>query len=189
MTTDSERSRRQFLFTATAAGGGLLAAGIGGTVYADEPAKPKSGTQAAEDISPPEDLMREHGVLNRILLIYDEWLRQRRMRWKPRNRPACRRGKDHPHVHRGLSRKAGRRSSVSTLREGGQARRTGENVAGATSGGPPIDRANHPDGDPSGDGSHGRTREGLIRSLRHFIACIARTRPGRIRCSFPRFAA
>ncbi|MGB7621122.1 MAG: hemerythrin domain-containing protein [Terriglobia bacterium] len=25
-----------------------------------------------EDIAPPEDLMREHGVLNRVLLIYDE---------------------------------------------------------------------------------------------------------------------
>jgi hemerythrin-like domain-containing protein len=29
----------------------------------------------AEKISPAEDLMREHGVLNRILLIYDEHLR------------------------------------------------------------------------------------------------------------------
>ena len=27
--------------------------------------------EAAEDISPAEDLMREHGILNRILLIYD----------------------------------------------------------------------------------------------------------------------
>jgi hemerythrin-like domain-containing protein len=27
---------------------------------------------ALEDIAPPEDLMREHGVLNRVLLIYDE---------------------------------------------------------------------------------------------------------------------
>lgn len=30
----------------------------------------------AEEISPPEDLMREHGVLNRILLIYEEELRR-----------------------------------------------------------------------------------------------------------------
>jgi hemerythrin-like domain-containing protein len=28
------------------------------------------------DISPPEDLMREHGVLNRILLVYEEGLRR-----------------------------------------------------------------------------------------------------------------
>lgn len=24
-----------------------------------------------EDVSPPEDLMREHGILNRVLLVYD----------------------------------------------------------------------------------------------------------------------
>ena len=74
MTTDSEHSRRQFLLTATAAGSGLLAAGIGGCAKADEPAAPAKGpAQAAEDIFPPEDLMREHGVLRRILLIYDKW--------------------------------------------------------------------------------------------------------------------
>jgi hemerythrin-like domain-containing protein len=27
-----------------------------------------------EDITPPEDLMREHGVLNRVLLVYDRFL-------------------------------------------------------------------------------------------------------------------
>ena len=31
---------------------------------------------AEEDVAPPEDLMREHGVLNRILLIYDEAVRR-----------------------------------------------------------------------------------------------------------------
>ena len=77
MTTDSERSRRQFLLTATATGTGLLAAGMAGTTLAgDGSAQPKSGVQTAEDISPPEDLMREHGVLNRILLIYDECLQR-----------------------------------------------------------------------------------------------------------------
>jgi hemerythrin-like domain-containing protein len=29
-----------------------------------------------EEIAPPEDLMREHGVLNRVLLIYDETMRR-----------------------------------------------------------------------------------------------------------------
>src|SRR5881392_81131 len=33
---------------------------------------------AEEEISAPEDLMREHGVLNRILLIYEEGLRRLR---------------------------------------------------------------------------------------------------------------
>ena len=30
----------------------------------------------AEEVSPPEDLMREHGVLKRILLIYGEAIRR-----------------------------------------------------------------------------------------------------------------
>ncbi len=34
--------------------------------------------KAAAEVSPPEDLMREHGVLSRILLIYEEILR----RWR-----------------------------------------------------------------------------------------------------------
>ena len=34
---------------------------------------------AGEDISAPEDLMREHGVLNRILLVYEEGLRRLRV--------------------------------------------------------------------------------------------------------------
>jgi hemerythrin-like domain-containing protein len=29
---------------------------------------------AEEEISPPEDLMREHGILNRVLLVYDHFL-------------------------------------------------------------------------------------------------------------------
>ena len=71
MATTSERSRRQFLLTGTAVGSGLVIAGL---AKADGPVK--SGAQMAEDIAPPEDLMREHGVLNRILLIYDECLRR-----------------------------------------------------------------------------------------------------------------
>jgi hemerythrin-like domain-containing protein len=34
--------------------------------------------QPSEDVSAPEDLMREHGVLNRVLLIYEEGLRRLR---------------------------------------------------------------------------------------------------------------
>jgi len=42
------------------------------------PAKPapKKKEEAQEDVSTNEDLMREHGVLNRIMLIYDETLRR-----------------------------------------------------------------------------------------------------------------
>lgn len=40
------------------------------------PAKAAPKKEAAEDVSTNEDLMREHGVLNRILLIYDEAIRR-----------------------------------------------------------------------------------------------------------------
>jgi len=67
-------NRRQFLGGA-AAGGGLLltacASGPTGTASKDEAAaKDESGEE--EEVSPAEDLMREHGVLKRVLLIYRE---------------------------------------------------------------------------------------------------------------------
>ena len=37
--------------------------------------KPAKG-QEAEDVAPPEDLMREHGVLKRVLLVYREVIRR-----------------------------------------------------------------------------------------------------------------
>jgi hemerythrin-like domain-containing protein len=41
------------------------------------PEKPKAaGEESQEDVSPAEDLMREHGVLKRILLVYEEALRR-----------------------------------------------------------------------------------------------------------------
>jgi hemerythrin-like domain-containing protein len=68
--------RRQFLTQ----GGVILAVGATGhLLLADEtPAKPedKKDEKPAEEVSPPEDLMREHGVLKRILLIYGEALRR-----------------------------------------------------------------------------------------------------------------
>ncbi len=62
------QTRRQFLWAGTAAAGGLLAAGV---VRADEPAENRAAN-TAEDVSPAEDLMREHGVLRRLLLVYEE---------------------------------------------------------------------------------------------------------------------
>jgi hemerythrin-like domain-containing protein len=72
MVTQLGQSRRQFLLAGTATGTGLVTAAFGGAINAGEATVP----QAVEDISPPEDLMREHGVLNRILLVYDECLRR-----------------------------------------------------------------------------------------------------------------
>lgn len=65
--------RRQFLWTAALGVAGLpplLTAARGDDKDKKDPPD--------EDISPPEDLMREHGVLNRVLLVYEEGLRRLR---------------------------------------------------------------------------------------------------------------
>lgn len=67
------RSRRDLLNAAVVTGTGLLVAGIGGVAIAQEQKK-EEGTE--EQISPSEDLMREHGVLKRILLVYGEAIRR-----------------------------------------------------------------------------------------------------------------
>jgi hemerythrin-like domain-containing protein len=61
MTTESPRTgRRAFLASAAL----LLPATAWGA--------PKKEDKKEEDVTPLEDLMREHGLLNRVLLIYDE---------------------------------------------------------------------------------------------------------------------
>jgi hemerythrin-like domain-containing protein len=57
--------RREFLI----AGAVMGMAGVAGGAEMPKP---------EEDVSAVEDLMREHGVLRRILLIYEEWLRRYR---------------------------------------------------------------------------------------------------------------
>ncbi len=68
-----ESDRRKFLLSAGAVGVGSMGALLPGVVLADDK---KEGTETP--VSAPEDLMREHGVLNRILLIYEEGLRRLR---------------------------------------------------------------------------------------------------------------
>jgi hemerythrin-like domain-containing protein len=68
--------RRQFL-AAAALGLGTLGLGAGLALGDDKPKGDKEG-QNEEDVGAAEDLMREHGVLNRILLIYEEGLRRLR---------------------------------------------------------------------------------------------------------------
>ena len=68
MQSDSIPSRRTFL---AKSGIALAACTTGGLLRA----KGKQD-KPAEEISPPEDLMREHGVLKRILLVYGEALRR-----------------------------------------------------------------------------------------------------------------
>jgi hemerythrin-like domain-containing protein len=71
----SGNERRRFL-RAVASGATLVAAGCatprGGTRDPPEP----GAAEAGGEISPGEDLMREHGVLARILLVYEEYARR-----------------------------------------------------------------------------------------------------------------
>jgi hemerythrin-like domain-containing protein len=79
MSWNQASTRREFVRGAALAGGLVLGGLAGGTRAADPPATGKKADapgQAEEDVSPPEDLMREHGVLNRILLVYEEFLRR-----------------------------------------------------------------------------------------------------------------
>lgn len=65
----NQSSRRRFI----KAGGIFIAAsGMGAAVKAFA----KEEEKESEEISPPEDLMREHGALKRILLIYGEAIRR-----------------------------------------------------------------------------------------------------------------
>jgi hemerythrin-like domain-containing protein len=58
-------NRRDILRTVRCAGTGLLLASFAAGAPEEE-----------EEVAPGEDLMREHGVLNRLLLIYEEGLRR-----------------------------------------------------------------------------------------------------------------
>jgi hemerythrin-like domain-containing protein len=67
--------RRQFLATSVFLG---VTGIIPSTNQVRGNDKTKEGKSDAEDVTATEDLMREHGVLNRILLIYEEGLRRLR---------------------------------------------------------------------------------------------------------------
>jgi len=78
------KSHRRDFLTASALIGASTFGGAMATC-AEPPEKPPAAadeaakkSQAEADVSAPEDLMREHGVLNRILLIYDEGVRRLR---------------------------------------------------------------------------------------------------------------
>jgi len=65
--------RRRFLVVS---GAWIAASGVLPTV-ADEHTEGSRAGEGEEGVAPPEDLMREHGVLRRVLLIYDEILCRR----------------------------------------------------------------------------------------------------------------
>src|ERR1041385_1099131 len=67
-----DETRRTFCL---GAGAGLLLLGCSRAGGGTSKRQSKSN-ESEEDVSPPEDLMREHGALNRILLIYEEATRR-----------------------------------------------------------------------------------------------------------------
>ena len=79
MTSKSSGDRREFLLHSAALAAGLaVPAGAFArpplAIAKDAEQKAEKGNPA-EEVTPTEDLMREHGLLNRILLIYDHHLR------------------------------------------------------------------------------------------------------------------
>jgi len=73
MNNTDRKSRREFLRMSAGLGAGVLLAGCtGGSVGTGGAGAP----QQEADILPVEDLMREHGLLVRIALIYEECLRR-----------------------------------------------------------------------------------------------------------------
>jgi hemerythrin-like domain-containing protein len=69
-------SRRDLLAVTSVAGAGLLAAALGGCASEQQRAGQKDQRDEEEEVSPAEDLMREHGVLKRVLLVYGESVRR-----------------------------------------------------------------------------------------------------------------
>ena len=69
--SDASSTRRGFVHVAAVTATGLLVAG-----FSDAQARAAVKEKEEEDVSPAEDLMREHGVLKRILLVYGEAIRR-----------------------------------------------------------------------------------------------------------------
>ena len=65
--------RRKFL-KAIASGTALALTGVNQAVYGSP--ESVSAGHGEEEVSPAEDLMREHGVLKRVMLVYEETLRR-----------------------------------------------------------------------------------------------------------------
>lgn len=74
---DPHSTRRNFLQRSSLAGAGILLPALAVAQEKSDTDKSKGiqEEKEGEEISPAEDLMREHGLLNRLLLIYDDHLR------------------------------------------------------------------------------------------------------------------
>ncbi len=77
----SENLRRTFLWQSAAVAGGLLLPAATLTIAQEKPKKQEDELE----VTPNEDLMREHGLLRRVLLIYDESIH--RLQTKAKGKP------------------------------------------------------------------------------------------------------
>jgi hemerythrin-like domain-containing protein len=75
-------SRRNFLVGSSVIATSTLSTPFAALAAQTSPKATGKKEQPAEDVSTNEDLMREHGVLNRVLLIYDEAMRRIQAREK-----------------------------------------------------------------------------------------------------------
>lgn len=66
-----DERRREFLLAMSTAAAGAALAGCGAEAASREPGRARGGGDEAE-VTPGEDLMQEHGLLERILLVYGE---------------------------------------------------------------------------------------------------------------------
>lgn len=76
--SEQGRSRRTLLLAATGLGAGWVLTGCA-TNDGRDTSPPKEAGHAGkeeEEVSPVEDLMREHGVLRRVMLVYEECIRR-----------------------------------------------------------------------------------------------------------------
>jgi hemerythrin-like domain-containing protein len=69
-------SRRTFILGTSAAATSTLITPLSAFAQKAKKKAPAKKAEEEEDVSTNEDLMREHGVLNRVLLIYDETMRR-----------------------------------------------------------------------------------------------------------------
>lgn len=73
---DEGTTRRNFIGAAAGVMAGIVAVTATGDWTLPVIKETGTGESAGPEIGPVEDLMREHGVLRRVLLIYEEWVRR-----------------------------------------------------------------------------------------------------------------
>ena len=95
--------RRHLLGISMSAGGVIALSACGGAPPKSSKAQPSRLSHEEAPVTPPEDLMREHGVLKRVLLIYREAIRRLQDGEQDPTLDQLRR-RDYSKFHRGLPR-------------------------------------------------------------------------------------